>query len=113
MDKPPLIKELDLNVKIDSADVYQKQLKDNTRKIMEVFEAIGQKNGQVRGNMLYRFQIEGVERDEAGHITRICGSHHRTGCISPRLYCRLRDNGASDELLKRLFPEATTEVEVS
>ncbi|MCK9468825.1 MAG: polyphosphate kinase [Porticoccaceae bacterium] len=28
MDKPPLIKELDLNVKIDSADVYQKQLKD-------------------------------------------------------------------------------------
>jgi pilus assembly protein CpaF len=93
--------------------IYQKQLKDNTRKIMEVFEAIGQKNGQVRGNMLYRFQIEGVERDEAGHITRICGSHQRTGCISPRLYCRLRDNGASDELMKRLFPEATTEVDVS
>lgn len=91
--------------------IYQKQLKDNSRKIMEVFEATGQKNGQVRGNMLYRYQIEGVERDIAGHITKICGSHQRTGCISPRLYCRLRDNGASDELLHRLFPDVSAEVE--
>ncbi len=80
---------------------------------MEIFEAVGQKNGQVRGNMLYRFQVEGVERDGAGHITKICGSHQRTGFISPRLYNRLRDNGASDELLKRLFPETATEVEAS
>ena len=93
--------------------IYQKQLKDNSRKIMEVFEAIGQKNGQVRGNMLFRFQIEGVQRDGTGHITKICGSHQRCGCISPRLYARLRDNGASEELLERLFPEAMTEVEVS
>jgi pilus assembly protein CpaF len=91
--------------------IYQKQLKDNSRKIMEIFEAIGQKNGQVHGNMLYRFQVEGVERDETGHITKICGSHQRTGCISPRLYSRLRDNGANGELLKRLFPEAASEVE--
>ena len=91
--------------------IYQKQLKDNSRKIMEVFEATGQKNGQVRGNMLFRFQIEGVQRDDAGHITKICGSHQRCGCISPRLYCRLRDNGASDELLHRMFPDVTAEVE--
>ena len=63
--------------------------------------------------MLFRFQIEGVDRDVTGHITRICGNHQRCGCISPRLYSRLRDNGASDELLKRLFPEATTEVVAS
>ena len=93
--------------------IFQKQLKDNTRKIMEVFEATGQKNGQVRGTMLYRFHIDDVERDQTGHITKICGSHQRCGCISPQLYCRLRENGASAELLKRLFPDATLEGEES
>lgn len=91
--------------------VYQKQLKDSSRKIMEVFEATGQKDGQVKGNLLFHFKVNGVERDEAGHITGIHGCHERCGCISKRLFDRLRDNGASEELLRHLFPEVNAEVD--
>ena len=90
--------------------IYQKQLKDNSRRIMEVFEATGQKNGQACGNMVFRFVVDGVERNGQGRITRIKGKHERTGCISKKLYDQLRDNGASVEFLDRLFPELTTEV---
>jgi len=85
--------------------IFQKSLKDNTRKIMEIFEATGQKGGQPVGNMLYRFVVESVEHDEHGNTSKIIGSHQRTGCISRQLYSKLRDNGADPQLLNRLFPE--------
>ena len=44
-----------------------------------------------------------------GHVTKVIGNHTRTGCISPRLYSRLRDNGAPEQLLQRLFPGAVGE----
>ena len=90
--------------------IYQKQLKDNSRRIMEVFEATGQKNGQAYGNMIFRFVVDGVERNGQGRITRIKGKHERTGCISKKLYDQLRDNGASVEFLDRLFPELSAGV---
>jgi len=90
--------------------IYQKQLKDNARRIVEVFEATGQKNGQAYGNMIFRFVVEGVERNEQGHIIHIHGKHERTSCISRRLYDKLKDNGASAAFLDRLFPELTAEV---
>ena len=89
--------------------VFAKQLKDKTRKIMEIFEATGQQDGHVIGTMLYRYKISETERDEKGRIVKIHGSHERVGCISPRLYSRLRDNGVPEKELKRLFPEAKPE----
>ena len=89
--------------------VFVKQLKDNTRKIMEVFEATGQQDGHVVGNTLYRFNVGETIRDGRGHVTKVCGEHVRTGCISPRLYSFLRDNGASDRELLALFPDAKPE----
>ncbi len=85
--------------------VFQKQLKDNTRRITEVFEVTGLFEGGVRGNYLYRFITDGTERDENGHITKIIGHHEQTGEISEELYLRMLDNGAPPELLKRLFPK--------
>lgn len=92
--------------------VFLKRLKDNTRKIMEIFEATGQKDGRVVGTTLYRFNIEHTERDDHGYITKVHGQHERVGCISPHLYTRLRDNGAPEGLLKQLFPDAKGEVDV-
>lgn len=89
--------------------VFAKQLKDNTRKIMEIFEATGQKNGKVIGHTLYRFNVQDTVRDGHGHVTKVIGNHARIGCISPRLYSRLRDNGAPEQLLQRLFPGAVGE----
>ena len=42
-------------------------------------------------------------------MIKVEGHHERVGCISPALYQRLRDNGASDQFVKHLFPEATVE----
>ncbi len=86
--------------------IFQKQLKDNSRKIMEIFEATGYLNGEVQGTMLYRFEVEREERNESGKIIKVHGKHMRVGCISQRLYKRFRDNGAPKELLGRLFPDA-------
>ncbi|MBP1737493.1 MAG: pilus assembly protein CpaF [Oscillospiraceae bacterium] len=85
--------------------VYKKQLKDNSRKYMEIFEATGIENGRLKGQMLYQFVISRTERDERGRVVKVHGSHQKAGAISPELLGRLRDNGASEAALYRLFPE--------
>ena len=90
--------------------VYKKQLKDNSRKYMEVFEATGVEAGKLKGRMLYRFIIRETERDGHGRIVKVHGSHQKVGTISPELFCRLRDNGAPETELRRLFPDASPEV---
>ncbi len=85
--------------------VYQKQLKDNTRKITEIFEVTGLFEGKIVGNYLFRFINEGTERDKNGRITKIRGHHEKTGEISAALFRRMIDNGAPKELLERLFPD--------
>ena len=86
--------------------VYKKQLKDNSRKYMEVFEATGVKNGKLCGTMLYRFIISENERDEHGQIVKVHGEHRRVGNISVKLYNRLKDNGVEEKELNGLFPDA-------
>ena len=90
--------------------VYKKQLKDNSRKYMEIFEATGVEAGKLKGRMLYRFMIRETERDRHGHVVKVHGTHQKVGTISPELFCRLRDNGAPEAELCRLFPDASPEV---
>ncbi|MEA4893979.1 MAG: ATPase, T2SS/T4P/T4SS family [Oscillospiraceae bacterium] len=90
--------------------VFKKQLKDNSRKYMEIFEATGVESGRLQGRMLYRFVISSTERDGHGRVVKVHGSHERVRAISPELFCRLRDNGAPEAELNRLFPDARTEV---
>ncbi|MEA4895661.1 MAG: ATPase, T2SS/T4P/T4SS family [Oscillospiraceae bacterium] len=86
--------------------VFKKQLKDNSRKYMEIFEATGVVGGKLKGRMLYQFVISQTERDGHGRIVKVHGSHKRVGSISPELFRRLRDNGAPEAELRRLFPNA-------
>lgn len=90
--------------------VFKKQLKDNSRKYMEIFEATGVENGKLQGRMLYRFVIDATERDGYGHVVKVHGSHQRVGTISKGLFERLRDNGAPEAELYRLFPDICPEV---
>jgi pilus assembly protein CpaF len=46
--------------------VFKKQLKDNSRKYMEIFEATGVEDGRLRGRTLYKFVIGTTERDGRG-----------------------------------------------
>lgn len=93
--------------------VFKKQLKDNSRKYMEIYESTGVQNGKLQGQMLYRFMISETERDGHGHVVKVHGSHQRVGTISPGLFVRLRDNGTPEAELYRLFPDACPEVEAN
>ncbi len=86
--------------------VFKKQLKDNSRKYMEIFEATGVENGKLKGQTLYRFVVNRTERDGHGRIVKVHGTHQRVGSISPELFCRLRDNGVPESELCHLFPDA-------
>jgi len=90
--------------------VFKKQLKDNSRKYMEIFEATGVEAGKLKGRILYKFVISETERDGHGHVVKVHGSHQRVGTISPELFARLRDNGAPEAELYRLFPDTIPEV---
>ena len=61
--------------------------------------------GQLRGNMLYAYTVEGTDRDSSGRVTAVRGRHARVGCLSPALAKRMRDNGVPENTLLRLFPE--------
>ncbi|MDD3231068.1 MAG: ATPase, T2SS/T4P/T4SS family [Oscillospiraceae bacterium] len=89
--------------------VFKKQLKDNSRKYMEIFEATGVGAGKLKGQMLFKFVISETERDGHGRIVKVHGTHQRVGAISPELFSRLRDNGVPEAELYRLFPDARTE----
>jgi len=39
--------------------VFKRQFSDGTRRIMEIVEATGVKDGQVQANSLYRFETDG------------------------------------------------------
>jgi pilus assembly protein CpaF len=90
--------------------VFKKRLKDKTRKYIEIYEATGVQNGKLQGQMLYQFVISETERDDHGRIVKVHGSHQRVGTISPELFNRLRDNGAPELELYRLFPDVRPEV---
>ncbi len=86
--------------------VFQRQLKDHSRRIMEIYEAVGYENGKVKGTPLYKFQASKVVRDKTGKIIKVEGSHKRVGCISDNLATLLYNNGVEKERITRLFPTA-------
>ena len=72
---------------------------------MEVFEATGVKDGEVTGSTLYRYVVDHYERDEAGRITKVVGSHQRLGCISSTLAERLLVCGVPQKEIRRFSEE--------
>ena len=76
--------------------VYKKQMQNGTRRMMEIIEAVGIKNGAVQANTLYRFEPCG----EAGDFVRVNG-------ISDALAEMLRENGA-DKAAVDQFREVQT-----
>lgn len=93
--------------------VFKKQLRDGTRKYMEIFEATGIKDGEVVGNMLYRFTVGGEDTDLRGNVIKVNGQHERVGTISPKLRHTLLQNGAKKDELWYLFPDADEAKEVT
>ncbi len=81
--------------------VQKRRLKDGSRKYTEIFEATGVENGKVVGNMLYKYKVTSLERDDTGLITKINGTHQKVGELSIKLAQKLFDNGVSVEIIKK------------
>ncbi len=92
--------------------VYKKQLKDNSRKYMEIFEATGVEHGKLQGQMIYQFVVEGNDRDGSGQITKVHGQHRKMHNISDGLYQKLKDNGVAEDDLRKLFGDAVKEGDI-
>ena len=76
--------------------VFKRQFPDGTRRIMEIIEATGIRDGIVQANTLYRFESDG----KSGEFIRVHG-------ISDSLADVLRENGADKASVER-FREAIT-----
>lgn len=80
--------------------VFKRQLRDGSRKIMEIFEAIDVKEGRVIGNTLYRFVVTGKEKDAQGRIAKIIGQHAQIDPLSNAICQRLFDDGVELETIR-------------
>jgi pilus assembly protein CpaF len=81
--------------------LFKMQLPDKSRKYMEIFEATGIKNGEVAGTTLFKYMVDHYERDGEGRITKVAGSHRRTGNISPALAEKLLIGGVPQREIRR------------
>lgn len=81
--------------------VFKMQLPDKSRRYMEVFEATGIKNGEVTGTTLFKYVVDHYERGDEGRITKVAGSHRRTGNISPALAEKLLIGGVPQREIRR------------
>ena len=84
--------------------VFKRQLRDGSRKVMEIFEATGVKDAEVVGTTLFKFVVSGREVDEAGRVTKIMGHHARVGALSTRLCQQLFDEGVDLKFIHSYAP---------
>lgn len=71
--------------------VFKRQLSDGTRRIMEIVEATGVRDGVVQARTLFRYEQQG----DTVAFVRTCG-------ISDSLACMLRENGAQQSAINRI-----------
>ena len=81
--------------------VHLKKMKDGKRRCMEIVEAAGVENGQVKSRMLYRFSVKDNILTEDG--IKVVGQFEKTGELSDRLRETLLENGAPFAALKKFI----------
>lgn len=80
--------------------VYQRQLEDNSRKIMEIIEADGFDNGKLTYHTLYKYFVDDNILQDDKVIVK--GHFEHLGRISQELRSELIQNGAPKSLLEKL-----------
>lgn len=80
--------------------LFKKQLKDNSRKYIEIFEATGVKDGDVIGNSIFKFITNYTEKKH-NKIIKIHGTHQKVGGISEKLAETLRLNGVDEDVISK------------
>jgi pilus assembly protein CpaF len=81
--------------------VFQHQLADGSRKIMEIIEAVGFEKEEIICNTLFSYEIMENVYDKNGTLIEIKGKNVKGKTISSKIEDKFRDNGAPDAVLKR------------
>jgi pilus assembly protein CpaF len=76
--------------------VYQLQYPDGKRRMQEIMEGIGYRDGKVEYNVLYRFRL-----DETLPDGTVIGEFEKVNPISQRLQTRLAEHGVAKDTLER------------
>lgn len=78
--------------------IFQKILKDGTRKVIQVSEVTGlDDNGNPKVNDLYVFKTDYSENDEYGNVINMYGHHERVGKLSERTINKLKLEGINSD----------------
>lgn len=79
--------------------VFQKQLTDRSRKVMEIFEVESYDIDKraINGRTLFRYAVSDNKVDSEGRVIETVGSHIRENGISESLKRKLLENGATQK----------------
>ncbi|GAB6506904.1 CpaF family protein [Bacillus cereus] len=81
--------------------VFQKQLKDESRRIMEIVEFVDYVDGEVIFNPLFTFKPQKAHKKN-GEIVKIEGSHMQTGYLSNKVVNQLQNEFVDSSLFEVL-----------
>lgn len=76
--------------------VHKKAFKSGERRYMSICEAVLSTdilNPEISFNVIYKYVVEGFERDKDDKICKVLGKHEKVGNISPQLAQKLFENG--------------------
>lgn len=81
--------------------VYQEFLPDGKRRVTEIIEVLGYKNGKLEYNTLVEFYVEDNEVDpDTEKVTRVVGDFKWRSTISQRLHQKMLKKGATKKQLE-------------
>ncbi len=82
--------------------VYQKKLRDGSRKITQIVEGLGVKDGEVDCRVLWQYEISEVKEHDNGEVT-VTGEFVQKNGISDALKDRFVENGLPTNVLSRFL----------
>lgn len=84
--------------------VHKKAFRSGERRYMSISEAYIEYNGthaEIKFNKIYRFVVEGFERDKDGKLLKVNGKHKKVGNISNSLAQKLFENGVDLDIIRK------------
>ena len=87
--------------------VHQEKLPDNSRKVTQIYEVVGYKNGIMEYNPIFEFEVMENIYNDKDEVIRVEGSFMHLNSITKAMRQRLLKRGAKTEDLNRYYYEET------
>ena len=87
--------------------VHQEKLPDNSRKVTQIYEVVGYKNGIMEYNPIFEFEVMENIYNDKDEVIRVEGAFMHLNSITKAMRQRLLKRGAKTEDLNRYYYEET------